>query len=147
MKNTTKLLNIENHKGFLELTTDGAKFRIYLLDENLIRVRGTFDDEFAAEESYALIKTAWDDKTDKFMADERTRVEALPINLKELTDHYEVEGPKYKLSIYREPFYLQIEDYDGHVLHKDVPKRSYVLDNNNRRIHYTQMGDKLKVYI
>lgn len=146
MKNTTKLLNIENHKGFLELTTDGAKFRIYLLDENLIRVRGTFDDEFAAEESYALIKTAWDDKTDKFMADERTRVEALPINLKELTDHYEVEGPKYKLSIYREPFYLQIEDYDGHVLHKDVPKRSYVLDNNNRRIHYTQMGDNEKFY-
>lgn len=81
MKRSTKLLKAVNNKDFLELITDGAKFRVYLLDKNIIRMRGTFDDKFAPEESYALTKTAWDDKTDKLLGDERTKVSPIPIEL------------------------------------------------------------------
>ena len=69
MKNSTKLLSINNQRDYLDLKTNAAQFRIYLLDQNIIRIRGTFDDEFSPEESYALVKTAWDDKTDELMKD------------------------------------------------------------------------------
>lgn len=68
----------------MDLKTNGAQFRIYLLDQNIIRIRGTFDDEFSPEESYALVKTAWDDQTDELMKDERQRVKPIPIKLNEL---------------------------------------------------------------
>lgn len=147
MKNSTKLLSVDNHNDYLELKTDGANFRIYLLDENIIRIRATFDDEFSPEESYALVKTAWPDRTDEFMKDERTRVEPIKIDLQKADDgHYTVTNGKYTLHIYDDPFYLEIVDQNGHVVHKDLPKRPYVEDDNGRRIHYSQMGDHEKFY-
>ena len=89
MKNSTKLLSVDNHDDYLELKTDGANFRIYLIDENIIRIRATFDNEFSPEESYALVKTAWPDRTDEFMKDERTRVQPIQIDLQKVDDgHY-----------------------------------------------------------
>lgn len=147
MKNSTKLLTVDNQTDYLDLDTNGAKFRIYLLDQNIIRIRSTFDDEFAPEESYALIKTAWPDKTDELMKDERTRVKPLPIDLQQpKEDQYTVSNGKYTLHIYAEPFYMEITDENGNVVHKDLPKRSYVEDDNGRRTHYSQMGDHEKFY-
>lgn len=81
MKVSSKLLSITNRHEYLDLVTDGAKFRIYLLDENIIRIRGTFDDDFASEESYALVKTAWADATDDLIGDERQRVTPIAVEL------------------------------------------------------------------
>lgn len=40
MKTSTKVLEINNQNDFLDVITNGARFRIYLLDENIIRIRG-----------------------------------------------------------------------------------------------------------
>lgn len=147
MKNSTKLLSLDNHKDYLGVKTDGAQFRIYLLDENIIRIRGTFDDEFAPEESYALVKTAWDDVTDEFMADERKKVTPIPVEVKETDDgQYLVSNGKYQLHIHKDPFYFEIEDPEGNIVHSDVPKRAFVEDDNGRRTHYSKMGDHEKFY-
>lgn len=147
MKNSTKLLSINNQRDYLDLKTNAAQFRIYLLDQNIIRIRGTFDDEFSPEESYALVKTAWDDKTDELMKDERQHVKPIPIKLNEIRKgHFAVNNGKYTLHIYAEPFYMVIEDENGNIIHKDLPKRSYVEDDNGRRTHYSQMGDHEKFY-
>ncbi len=141
MKRSTKLLKAVNNKDFLELITDGAKFRVYLLDKNIIRMRGTFDDKFAPEESYALTKTAWDDKTDKLLGDERTKVSPIPIELIKTDFGYSVSNGLYKLSIFEDPFYFEITDQNGKVVHQDLPKRSFLQDDLGRSYHYSSMGD------
>lgn len=126
MKVSSKLLSITNHHEYLDLVTDGAKFRIYLLDENIIRIRGTFDDDFAPEESYALVKTAWADATDDLIGDERQRVTPIAVELTETADGYTVSNGRYTLEIHAEPFYFEIKDQNGVTVHKDLVKRSFV---------------------
>lgn len=147
MKNSTKLLSMGNQNDYLDLNTNGAKFRIYLLDKNIIRIRATFDKEFGPEESYALVKTAWPDRTDDLMKGERKRVKPIQVKVNNVEEgHYTVSNGKYTLHIYGDPFYLMIEDENGNIVHQDLPKRSYIEDDNGRRIHYSQMGDHEKFY-
>ncbi|MTV83296.1 TIM-barrel domain-containing protein [Secundilactobacillus folii] len=146
MKVSTKLLEVKNENDYLELHTNGAKFRIYLLDKNIIRIRGTFDDEFAPEASYALVKTAWPDKTDSLLADERQRVQPIPIELKKDESGYELSNGKYTVSINADPFYFEIKDENGRVVHRDLPRRSFVKDDLGRSYHYSSMSDHDKFY-
>lgn len=147
MKNSTKINNIVNHHNYLEIDTDGAKFQIYLLDKNIIRIRGTFDNVFGPEENYALVKTAWDDVTDELMKDERQKVIPIQIKLKKINDkHYTANNGKYTLHIHNDPFYFEIEDENGNIVHSDIPRRAFVEDDNGRRTHYSRMGDHEKFY-
>lgn len=141
MKLSSKVQSVENRGDYLAIKTDGAQFQVYLLDNNIIRMRGTFQDEFAPEASYALVKTAWADKTDSLMADERQRVQPLPLDLREDADGYSVSTEKLTLKINREPFGFEICDKAGNVLHKDLPKRSFLQDDLGRSYHYSTMGD------
>ncbi|MCH5464017.1 glycoside hydrolase family 31 protein [Levilactobacillus tujiorum] len=141
MKLSSKVQSVENRGDYLAIKTDGAQFQVYLLDNNIIRMRGTFQDEFAPEASYALVKTAWADKTDSLMADERQRVQPLPLDLREDADGYSVSTEKLILKINREPFGFEICDKAGNVLHKDLPKRSFLQDDLGRSYHYSTMGD------
>lgn len=141
MKVSTKLLELVNNGDSLELITNGARFKVYLLDENIIRMRGTFDDEFSPEESYSLTKTAWDDETDELLGDERTRVKALSNKLQTTDFGYSISTGKFTLNIYTEPFIFEVIDENGNVVHKDLAKRSFVQDELGRSYHYSMMGD------
>lgn len=146
MKTSTKVLKINNQNDFLDVITNGARFRIYLLDENIIRIKGTFADDFAPEQSYALVKTAWADATDELLGDERQRVTPISITVTELADHYCVTNGKYVLNIFKEPFYFEIVDENGRVVHQDLPNRAFVEDDFGREYHYSRMGDTNKFY-
>ncbi|WP_224428852.1 glycoside hydrolase family 31 protein [Pediococcus acidilactici] len=146
MKTSTKVLEINNQNDFLDVITNGARFRIYLLDENIIRIKGTFADDFAPEQSYALVKTAWADATDELLGDERQRVTPISITVTELADHYCVTNGKYVLNIFKEPFYFEIVDENGRVVHQDLPNRAFVEDDFGREYHYSRMGDTNKFY-
>lgn len=131
MKASTKLIGMDNHGDHLDLITNGARFRIYLLDQNIIRIRSTFDDEFRPELSYALVKTAWKDGTDQLMANERQRVE--PIRIKVMDGPGAVKtisNSRYTLTITPEPFAFTISDRKGRVLHQDLPGRAFVEDSH-----------------
>ncbi|NLR09252.1 MULTISPECIES: TIM-barrel domain-containing protein [Lactobacillaceae] len=141
MKLSSKVQSAENRGDYLAIKTDGAQFQVYLLDNNIIRMRGTFKDEFAPEASYALVKTAWADKTDTLMAGERERVQPLPLDLQEDADSYSVSTENLTLKINREPFGFEVFDKAGNVLHKDLPKRAFLQDDLGRSYHYSTMGD------
>lgn len=141
MKSSRKIVRIKPNQGYLTVQTDGAQFQIYLIDDNIIRIRGTFAKSFAPEASYALVKTAWDDQLDDLFKDEREQVTPLPIQLTENDDEYLVPGPKYDLHIEKNPFGFKITDKSGNVVHEDLPKRSFLQDDNGRSFHYSRMGD------
>lgn len=147
MKASTKLISIDNHGDYLDVVTNGARFRIYLLDRNIIRIRSTFNQHFGPELSYALVKTAWKDSTDRLMADEREHVKPIPIHLTECKDGSKtVSNGLYTLTISPEPFAFSISDQDGNVLHQDLPGRSFLQDSLGRSTHYSSMGNHEHFY-
>ena len=130
MKTSTKLISMDNHGDYLDLVTNGARFRIYLLDQNIIRIRSTFDQEFKPELSYALVKTAWKDSTDHLMAHERERVKPIQIDVADGPEGIKtVTNGRYILNIAPEPFAFTITDLEGRVIHRDLPGRAFVEDS------------------
>ncbi|WP_461239828.1 glycoside hydrolase family 31 protein [Paucilactobacillus sp. N302-9] len=146
MKLSTKLLQIDSNDDFIEIETNGAEFRVYLLDSNIIRMRGTFADEFSPESSYALTKTAWEDQTDELIGEERTHVKAIKPTLNKTEFGYSVSTGKYILNIYEDPFMFEITDLEGNIVHQDLAKRAFAQDELGRSYHYSTMGDNHYFY-
>ncbi|CAG7653936.1 TIM-barrel domain-containing protein [Paenibacillus allorhizosphaerae] len=140
MKVSSKLLQAEQKSHYLDLATDAAKYRIYLMNDNVIRIRCTFDEQFADEASYTLTMTAWDDKMDEMMEDRR-RVETLPAQYEDLGHSLLLRTDQLRVIVHKQPFAIEITDPEGRVLHEDLKERSYVKDNHGRLYHYSCMSD------
>lgn len=141
MKISNKILNIKNYDNYLDIDTNAAKYRIILLNNEIVRIRCTFDEEFQEEASYALVMTAWKDKMDNLLKNERKRVEAISTEYKDLDTHIQLSTKKLNINIYKEPFAIEITDKSGNILHSDLKERSYVKDNLGRLYHYSCMED------
>ena len=72
MEICSKITGLEKVSEFFLFHTDNADIKLYFLTDEIIRVRVSFDKEFA-EESYVLSTTAWDDRLDGLFKDERKR--------------------------------------------------------------------------
>ncbi|UJF33786.1 glycoside hydrolase family 31 protein [Paenibacillus hexagrammi] len=141
VKVSNNLLQVVDGNHYIELLTDGAKYRIYLMNDSIVRVRGTFDEQFAEEASYTLTMTAWDDKMDG-MIEDRKRVEALPARYEDAGTHLLLTTKELRVIIHKSPFAIEIQDAEGRVLHEDVKERSYVKDKQGRLYHYSTLKDE-----
>lgn len=140
MKVSKKLIEVKQQGSYVDLTTDGAIFRLYALSDKIIRVRCSFEQQFAPEASYALVMTAWEDGMDQVVKG-RKRVEALPIQLQDRGECLSWATESIELRIYKEPFAIEIADLQGNILHQDIANRSYVEDDSKRIYHYSLMKD------
>ncbi|KAB8293602.1 TIM-barrel domain-containing protein [Bifidobacterium avesanii] len=142
MKFSNAIIAIAATDDRIDLATDGGRLRIYLMDDDVIRFRCTFDDEFAPDHSYALVKTAWPDELDGLLAAERTRVAPITPKLEDRGDHWRTGTAKLTVILYKEPFGVEIRDAaTGAVLHRDLRERSFMEDSNGRRMHYSVIGE------
>ncbi|PJI09191.1 MULTISPECIES: TIM-barrel domain-containing protein [Clostridium] len=141
MKVSNKIISLKNVENYLEIITNAAKYRIILLNDDIVRIRCTFDKEFQKEASYALVMTAWNDETDNLLAKERVKVEALSSKYEDLGDHILLSTAKLNINIYKEPFGIEILDKKGNVLHSDLMEKAYVEDSKGRLYHYSCMED------
>ncbi|WP_283680441.1 TIM-barrel domain-containing protein [Lentilactobacillus sp. Marseille-Q4993] len=146
MKVANRVTGLKDVGSYLLLETDTVKFQIYFLDDNIIRFRSTFQEDFSEEESYALVKTAWEDQLDGVLKDERTRVVPKSVTITEEAGRYIIKAPIYTLIIAKDPFAFEIIDQDGNVVHEDLPKRAFVEDDLGRHLHYSRMGDNNYFY-
>lgn len=140
MQVSTILLEIKNHSNFIELITDAAKFQMFALTDDILRIRCSFERDFAKDSSYSLIMTAWEDEMDHVIKD-RTRVTPLLIDLQELDEYYTWSSNKLVVKIYKAPFAIVIEDMNGQLLHQDIANKSYVQDELGRKYHYSSLQD------
>lgn len=141
MKKSTKLLELKNEGSRLYVRTDGGQFQVYLLSDDVIRFRCTFDEDFAPEHSYALVRTAWDDELDEVLAEERTRVEALSPSPVEHEGYWEVRTKSLVLRLTKDPFGIEVYDGDGRPLYHDLKERTFMVDDLGRRWHYSAIGE------
>ena len=142
MKVSTKILAIKNYDQYLELDTNAAKYRIFLLNDDIVRIRCTFDEEFEQEASYSLVLTAWEDKMDDLLKGERKRVAAITPNYEDLGTHFQLTTQNIIINLYKEPFAIVITDKEGNILHSDLKERGYVQDKQGRIYHYSFMKDE-----
>ena len=63
MKICSKVHQIIQHGTYTEITTNCTPIRIYYLTDSILRIRASFDGDFA-EESYSLMLTGWQDRFD-----------------------------------------------------------------------------------
>lgn len=139
---SNKIISLKNIDNYLEITTNAAKYRIVLLNDDIVRIRCTFDKEFQEEASYALVMTAWEDKMDELLKDERKKVTALSSKYEDLDSHILLATKNLNINIYKEPFAIEITDKEGNVLHSDLKEKSYVKDTLGRLYHYSCMDDE-----
>lgn len=136
---TRTLESIAPHSGGYTLTTDGPEIRILFLTDDIVRIRASFDKKFA-EESYTLVMTAWEDRLDPVLGNERKRVEPVRPAITENDKTVTLSTSGLKLVIHRDPFAIEIFDSAGNRLHSDLRRRAYHQDHLGRIFHYAERG-------
>ncbi len=140
MKITKQLLNWQLlPDNSLLLNCDNSASKIYLMTDDIIRLRTSFSGEFP-EESYVLTTTAWQDRLDEVIGSERQRLTALTPQINETNGELIFTTANLKIVINKQPFYIQIFNAAGELLHSDLKSRPYVCDQIGRVYHYSECG-------
>lgn len=141
MKICNHILEVNNYRNYLHVKTNSGQFQIYLVNNNTVRFRCTFCQEFEKERSYALVKTAWEDELDELLKGERRQVAPIPIELREFPEYWSVQTDSLEIHLAKDPFGIEIYDKNGKLLYEDLKERSFMEDSLGRRYHYSVIGD------
>ncbi|MBU3075207.1 glycoside hydrolase family 31 protein [Clostridium estertheticum] len=146
MNVSNKIEKVDNKGEYIDIVTDGGKFRIMFLKSDIVRIRCTFDKEFSKEASYALVMTAWEDKMDSVMSEERKRIKPYIAKFEEFNEYVCLKTDLLKININKEPFAIEIFNNEGKLLHSDLKEKSYLKDENGRLSHYSCINDNDSFY-
>lgn len=137
VKTSTKLLGVEVQESVVTLLTDGPQLRLTFLDPAIFRVRATWEKHFSPERSYTLVKTAWEDELDEFMAGERIRITPLLALQEETEKQVVLKTECLEVRINKEPFGIAVYDQEGILIHSDIVGKAYHKDHLGRVYHYS----------
>ena len=139
MKICSQLVSMQDEGKFYIVHADQADIKIYFLTDEIVRIRASFDKEFA-EESYALVTTAWEDRLDFLFEGERKKVEPIIPQVVETEDKITMTTQAIRLEIQKNPICFKVYDKQGELLYSDIEGNPFVLDSNNRVTHYSGIG-------
>ena len=141
MEICTKLNGMETLEASALLHTDAADIKITFLTDEILRVRVSFDREFA-EESYVLAATAWADRLDPFFEGKRTRLTAVSPDVEDQEKTLRFSSAALVLEVDRDPLCLRLFDRVGNELWSTIPGCPFTLDSNGRVTAYTRMKEE-----
>ena len=141
MEICSKITGVEALDASYMLHTNNADIKLYFLTDEIIRVRASFNKEFA-EESYVLAMTAWEDRLDSLFDGERTRVEPAKIKFEESDTNFVFSTAKLKLEVAKNPICIKLFDAEGDELYSSLSGSPFILDSNKRVNHYSRMKEE-----
>lgn len=133
-----ELRSIEKTENGYLLHGDAADVKLVFMTDDIIRVRVSFNQEFK-EESYTLVTTAWPDRMDDLLKDERTRIQALDVPCQEEADKLVFSTGTCTLEIRKKPFALTLKTLDGTIVYQDLKERAFEEDQLGRLSHYSKI--------
>ena len=133
-----ELKSIEKTGSGYVLHGDAADVLLIFMTDDVIRVRVSFRRDFK-EESYTLVTTAWEDRMDELLKDERTRIKSLDIPCEEKNGKLVFTTGTCILEIRKTPFFLTLKTLDGAVVYQDLKERAFEKDYLGRLAHYSKM--------
>jgi alpha-glucosidase len=131
------LLKAEVQDAVITLITDGPRLKLTFLDPAVFRVRVSWDEQFLPERSYTLVKTAWADELDEFMAGERVRIKPLLALQEETEKSVILKTDSLEVRITKDPFGISVYSREGIQLHSDILGKAYHKDHLGRLYHYS----------
>lgn len=137
MKHSDRINELTAYDNRIHIVTGGSQILVYLMDDNTVRFRCSFDEEFAPERSYALVRTAWRDELDDLFGQERERIIPIKPVVEEQEDCYITHTATMTIKLYKDPFGIEIHDANGELLYRDLRERSFMEDTHGRRFHYS----------
>ena len=138
MKICSRFESMETLQGAYLVHTNCADIKIYFVTDEIVRVRASFDKELA-EESYILSTTAWEDRMDGLLEGERTRVAGVVPAVTEEDNMITFATSELTLTLQKNPIGFKLYDKEGSLLYSDLEGNPFVLDSNNRVVHYNRM--------
>ena len=140
MEICSKITGYKNLGSEFILNTNCADIKLYFLTDEIIRVRASFNKEFA-EESYILSLTAWADRLDDLFKGERTRIEPAKFNFNESDSALKFSTQRLTLEINKDPINIKLFDNEGTELYSSLSGNPFTLDSNKRITHYSRMNE------
>ena len=136
MQRSNKFIGLQklNDNSFI-IETDCPKIKIYFMTNDIIRIRASFKDNFD-EESYILTMTAWKDRLDSVLGEERKRIHAIAPKIIETENSVEFVTSTTTLVLNKAPFGFELYNDKGETVYKDVPGRAFKQDKYGRIYHY-----------
>ena len=117
---------------------DNADIMLVFMTDDVIRIRVSFDRQFK-EASYTLVTTAWEDRLDPLLADERKRITALDIPCEESETRLAFKTATMTLVMKKCPLAFKILDAEGKTIYRDLPERAFEKDQLGRLSHFSCM--------
>ena len=135
-----KITGLEALDGAYLVHTDCCDIKVVFVTDEIVRVRASFDGEFA-EESYVLATTAWEDRLDPLFEGERTRVEPVRPEKSEDESRIVLTSRALRLELDRDPICIRLYDAEGTELYSSIAGSPFILDSNRRVNHYSRMEE------
>ena len=135
-----KITGLEAQDGAYLVHTDCCDIKVVFVTDEIVRVRASFDGEFA-EESYVLATTAWEDRLDPLFEGERTRVEPVRPEKSEDESRIVLTSRALRLELDRDPICIRLYDAEGTELYSSIAGSPFILDSNRRVNHYSRMEE------
>ncbi|MDD5939213.1 MAG: glycoside hydrolase family 31 protein [Lachnospiraceae bacterium] len=118
---------------------DAADIMLVFMSDDVIRIRVSFDRKFE-EASYALVTTAWPDRLDDLLKDERHRITALDVPCEESEKFLTFTTKTIKLRMRKNPLSFSLYDLEsGEAVYRDLKERAFEVDQLGRLSHYSMM--------
>lgn len=127
-----------NPDNSITLKCDACYVKIYLLTNDIIRIRTAFSDEFP-EESYVLTTVAWKDRFDSLFSNERQKIIAIKPQITDTEANLHFTTDSLKITINKSPYYIQIFNNQEQLIYSDLKSKPYVEDQLGRIYHYTEI--------
>ena len=114
----------KTENGYL-IHGDAADVKLVFMTDDIIRIRVHFDKGTPMEEeSYTLVTTAWEDRMDTLLKDERTRITALDVPCAEDDKALTFETAHLTLKLFKKPFHFELFDKSGKLIYQDLRERA-----------------------
>ena len=117
---------------------DTADILLVFMTDDIIRVRVSFDRAFK-EESYTLVTTAWPDRMDELLKDERVRITALDVPCEESEKTLTFRTRTLTLVMNKCPLSFRLYTAEGELIYADLRERAFERDQLGRLSHYSRI--------
>lgn len=133
-----ELKSIEKTEAGYILRGDAADILLIFMTDDIIRIRVSFRKDFK-EESYTLVTTAWADRMDDLLGDERVRIQPLDIPCEETEKKLVFSTGTCTLEVTKKPLHFTLKTLDGKVIYQDLKERAFEEDQLGRLSHYSKV--------
>ena len=130
--------SVEKIENGYKVHGDAADVLLVFMTDDIIRVRVSFDRAFK-EESYTLVTTAWPDRMDEMLKDERVRITPLDIPCEETDKTLTFRTKTLTLVMNKCPLAFKLYTAAGELIYADLRERAFEQDQLGRLSHYSKI--------